>query len=335
MGKKKIYRSILFLIIGIGIFWLVFRSYDFSKIGQKIGSIQWFWIGVSIALNVLSQFIRAVRWKMLFKPLKYSPRLSTLFIGIMSLAFTNQIIPRGGEIARLGVVNQYEKVPFAKLMGIALIERLVDFIILISIFIVLLIWQWDLFVKILALPGINMQSFDPMLYIYIVAGVLLLVGTIMLLYKKTHLFEKFKRKTQGFFKDIKEGFRSFSKVENKLLFIFQSLSIYFVWLMMLYVIFYAYPPTAGLGFSVAMFTFGLATMAFLLPIQAGMGAWHFVVVQCLLLFGIPTEEGKFFSLLAHTFTNLVYLPLGGIALAFLPLLGRNKDTGKLREVFNP
>jgi hypothetical protein len=94
---------------------------------------------------------------------------------------------------------------------------------------------------------------------------------------------------------------------------------------MLYVLFLAYPPTQHLSFKAAAFTFGLATLAFLLPIQAGMGAWHFVVIQCLILFGVESGVGKIFALMAHSATNHIYLITGTIAFALLPISNSNSN----------
>lgn len=332
MDKKKVYRSIIFLVIGILIFWYVFRDTDWSNLKKELGKFSWFWIAMSVILNILSQLVRAIRWKILFKPLDYSPRTSNLFFSILILAFTNQIIPRGGEIARLGTINRYEKIPFAKLLGTALVERLTDLIILLLIFITLIIWQFSLFQKILSLPQINPGNISWQKGLIIVGILILVVFLIRFLFRKFNFFRKIRLKLRKIKVDIEEGFQSLSRVKNKTLFFFLSILIYGLWLMMLYVLFFAYPPTDHLSFIAAAFTFGLATLAFLLPIQAGIGAWHFVVIQCLLLFGIDIETGKAFSLVAHAVTNLVYIPLGAIAIVLLFLLNRDKKISELSSL---
>lgn len=123
---------------------------------------------------------------------------------------------------------------------------------------------------------------------------------------------------------MKEGFSSLRHVKYKPLYFGLSAAIYVTSFFMFYFLFFALPATSGLSFSAAVFTFGVATLAFLLPIQAGLGAWHFLVIQCLLLFGIDSETGKAFSLIAHAATNLVNLPLGAIAFGILALR-RKKD----------
>jgi glycosyltransferase 2 family protein len=102
---------------------------------------------------------------------------------------------------------------------------------------------------------------------------------------------------------------------------------------MLYAVFFAYPPTNKLSFYVAVLTYTFGNLAYLLPIQAGIGAWHFIVINCLFFFGIDKESGMIFALIAHTFTNLIFLIFGPIAMALLPLLS-NTDTGESEVIQN-
>ena len=319
MDKKSIYQSILFFLIGLGLIWLVFRDTNIEQLKIELYRISWFWVGISVGLNLLSQLVRAYRWKTLFIPLHYSPKIYNLFLAMLVLAFTNQIIPRGGEFARLGVVHKYEKVPLPKLLGIALVERLTDLIILILIFIVLLIWQFPLIQKFIELPQLNFQDVN-------VHGILIISGMIIVsLVILYFIIRKFKSKFKTIKEELREGFTSIYHIKNKFLYFSQSILIYGLWFLMFYVLFLAYPPTQHLGFEKAAFTFGLATLAFLLPVQAGMGAWHFVVIQCLLLFGVDAGAGKAFSLMAHSATNHVYLITGIIALTLLPIVNKNKN----------
>lgn len=324
MDKKNIYQSIVFFIIGIGLLWFVFKDIDLELIKSEFNRLKWFWVGVSIALNLLSQLVRAYRWKTLFKPLNYSPKTHNLFFAILILAFTNQIIPRGGEIARLGIIKKYENIPLSKLLGIALVERLTDFILLILIFVTLLIWQFSVIQEIIALPQVNLHDFSFKKTILITGISLASIFILYFIIRKFDLLKKFKSKIKQLKKDLHEGFTSIYHIKNKALYVTQSVLIYGIWLLMLYVLFLAYPPTEHLDFKSAALTFGLATLAFLLPIQAGMGAWHFVVVQCLVIFGIQADVGKVFSLIAHSATNHIYLITGTIAFALLPILNSKR-----------
>ena len=125
--------------------------------------------------------------------------------------------------------------------------------------------------------------------------------------------------------ELREGFTSIYHIKNKFLYFIQSIFIYGIWFLTFYVLFLAYPPTQHLGFTAAAFTFGLAAMAFLLPIQAGMGAWHFVIIQCLMLFGVGVDDGKAFALIAHSATNHIYLITGIIAFVLLPMVNKKEN----------
>ncbi len=324
MDKKKIIQSILFLIIGVGLFWYVYKDTNITSLKNQLIQFNIFWIGASVALNMLSQLVRAHRWKLMFKPLQFNPKTYNLFLAVLTLAFTNQIIPRGGEVVRLGVINRVEKVPFSKLLGIALAERLTDFIILVLIFIGLLIWQFARIKELLALPQINIHSFTLTKGLLILVGFIVAFALLAFASKKYNWFHKAQNKLMKTKNNIVEGFSSFRRIKHKSLYLFESVLIYALWLFMLYVLFFAYPPTQTLSLKVAVFTFGLATLAFLIPVQAGMGAWHFVVIQCLLLFGVDSENGKAFSLVAHAATNFIYLIPGAIAFGLIPMVNKNK-----------
>ncbi|ALO14118.1 hypothetical protein L21SP5_00439 [Salinivirga cyanobacteriivorans] len=324
MDRKRIVRSVVFLVVGVGLLWLVFRDTKLDQLYNELNKINPFWIGVSILINILSQFVRGVRWKMLFKPMKYNPRTTNIFLSVIVLAFTNQVIPRGGEIARLGIINRYEKIPLAKLFGTALVERLTDLFILFLIFTALLAWQMPLIIKIIELPEVSMQnlSFSTVMIIIGSSVAFLLVAWFLL--RRFNVFERFRDKLQKVGRDIKEGFTSLYKIKGKIWYLAQSVLIYVLWLLMFYVLIFAYPPMKDVSFTAAAFTFGVATSAFLLPIQSGMGAWHFLAIQSLMLFGIGHDTAAVFALMAHAVTNLVHLPLGAIAFAVLPIVNRKR-----------
>lgn len=115
-----------------------------------------------------------------------------------------------------------------------------------------------------------------------------------------------------------EGFKTILKIKNKVAYTIYTLLIFMIWLTMLYVIFFAYEPTKEMSFSAAIFAYTVSTLAFLLPIQAGMGVWHYLIIQSLFLFGLNKESGMIFALIAHTATNTVYLLFGAIGFILLP-----------------
>jgi len=122
------------------------------------------------------------------------------------------------------------------------------------------------------------------------------------------------------------GIKSIAKLENKWAFLAHTVFIFLMWLLMLYVIFFAYGPTSHLSLETGMITFLMGGLAMLAPVQGGIGPWHFMVYETLFIYGIDKADGKVFALIAHSSTNLIYLVLGLAAFIILPLINaRRKD----------
>lgn len=314
MTKRNIYKSSLFIILGVGLFLFVFKDTNILTLKKQLSEFNLYWILVSILINILSQLIRAHRWSLLFKPLNYSPKVYNLFLANLIMGFTNQIIPHGGEVARLTVVKKTENIPVSKLVGITLTERLTDLIVIICSFIVPFIWQFDAVNKII---DFSQLTINLNIIIWIIAGILILATIVLILNRKYHLFKKIKEKFVDTSKDLKEGLSSIRYIKSKPIYFLESFIMYSMWLIMCYVLFFSFTPTKELSLTAAFLTFGLASFAYLLPVQSGMGAWHFVVIQCLLHYNIDFECGQAFSLIAHSATTLVFIPIGFIAYLIL------------------
>ncbi|MGM0505493.1 MAG: lysylphosphatidylglycerol synthase transmembrane domain-containing protein [Bacteroidota bacterium] len=323
MKKRKTIQSGIFFVVGAALFWYVYKDLDLSKIGGQLKSLGYGWIVLSLIFNLLSQLTRAYRWKKLIASMNYQPGILNLFLSVMVLAFTNLVVPRGGEIARCGVISKYDKVPFTKLVGTVFIERITDFVALIILFLVLLGWQFPLILELFQSANVNLEFSNYKEKIIIYSSIMVFIVIAFFVLYKLNVFKKFRKKIHQIKKDFIEGFKTIATIKGKGMYLFQTFLIYFFWLMMLYVMFFAYEPTQDLTLANAAFTFAISTFAFILPVQGGIGAWHYVVIQCLMLFGIGSQEGMVFALIAHAVTNLVYLVFGAVALIILPLV--NKD----------
>ena len=325
MNNKKLITGTIFFIIGVGLFWYVYQDINFQSIKDTLKELKYIWILLSVILGLLSAFVRALRWKILLESIGYKPKTINLFLSVQILYFINLVIPRGGEIARCGMVAKYEKIPFAKLLGTVFIERLTDFIAFIIIFIGVFFMQLSLVKEIFSILKMSPSSFQSKILIF--GLVIILFILFYWIFKKIGLLNKFQNKINKIKEEIIEGIKSVLMIEKKWTYIFLTFLIFLLWLLMLYVVFFAYPPTYNMPLSAAVFTYTIGTFAFLLPIQAGMGVWHFLVSECLYLYGLNKEAGKMFALIAHTFTNLVYLIFGTIGFIIIPLIN-NKTPDK-------
>jgi glycosyltransferase 2 family protein len=323
MSIRKILSAIFFFIIGVIILLKVYKNFDFEKLGPFLKGIKYEWIILSIPLGLLSHYIRAIRWRMLINTMNYDAGNLNLFLSVIILYFTNLFIPRGGEIMRCVIISRYENVPIAKLAGTVFIERLSDLFTFVIIFLLLVILQFNFFKTVFAYPGFvwNLSSVQnkwmTILFIIIV------ISAITYLLTMLKIFDKIKIRIKRLFIEFIEGFSVVLHLRHRVIFLLYTFLIYFIWLIMLYAIFLAFPPTRELHLLAAVLTYTIGTLAFLLPIQAGIGAWHFLIINCLFFYGIDKETGMMFALIAYTFTSLIFVILGPIALAILPFLNKN------------
>jgi glycosyltransferase 2 family protein len=328
LQKRKLLSSLMFLILGITLLWLVYRDFNFKDLSKAIKHLKFGWIIVSIVFAMLSHYIRALRWGMLINALGQKPGTVNLFLSIIILYFTNLIIPRGGEVTRCAIISKYEKVPFVKLIGTVFVERMTDLFAFLLILIFVLLFQFRFFETVMSYPGFQMDlsSFHIKLMPLMLIAVLIIILVLAMI--KLRIFNKIYAKLKQLKGEFLEGISVIIHLKTKVKYIVYTIMIFLLWLLMLYVVFFAYPPTNKLSFNAAVLTYVFGTLAYLLPIQAGIGTWHFIVINCLFFYGIDKESGMIFALIAHTFTNLIFLILGPVAMAFLPVVNRKPITTK-------
>ena len=142
----SILKILFFLGLGIGLIWLALRkttAEEFANIKTSFLNANYFWISLSILVTGLSHYFRAVRWKILLKPIGYKPKTSNTFFAVMVGYLANFAIHRMGEVTRCGILTTYEKVPFTAGFGTVISERALDVICLIIIFFAALGIEFD------------------------------------------------------------------------------------------------------------------------------------------------------------------------------------------------
>lgn len=289
--------------------------------------VNYFWIAASLVFSVMSIVSRALRWRLLIDSIGYKTRFINVFLSCYVLYLVNLFIPRAGEVARCSVVSGTDKVPFPKLVGTMIVERLADTITLAFLAVVIFLANIPTIKLFFTAHPEMTNKIESLLtarnIIILFALMLLGFAAIVYLWKRRKARKKTEKK-ESIWSKFMEGIYSISKLENKWLFLGHTMFIFLMWLAMLYVVFLAYEPTEHLGIRAGMVTFLMGGLAMLAPIQGGIGPWHFMVYQTLFIYGIPMREGRIFAFIAHTTTNLVYILLGAIALVFIFALNSGK-----------
>ena len=328
----NIVKYIFFLALGLFLFWLIYRKDDVQQIIDAFKEVDYFWIGMSLVFSVLSLISRAMRWKLLINSIGYKPRFINVFLSCYVLYLVNLFVPRAGEVARCSVVSSTDKVPFAKLVGTMIIERLADVIMLAVLAVLIFATNIGTLNKIAdAYPALRDTFTNLMSLRNIIVLIALTIAGIIALryymrYRKKHRAQmESGEKKESLWSKLLDGIDSISRLERRWEFIGHTLFIFLMWLAMLYVVFLAYEPTSGLSIRAGMLTFLMGGIAMLVPVQGGIGPWHFMVSLTLAKgYEVAAQEADIFAFIAHTTTNLVYIILGAIALVAVFMVNSGK-----------
>ncbi|MFC2086972.1 lysylphosphatidylglycerol synthase transmembrane domain-containing protein [Bacteroidota bacterium] len=329
--KKKLFNAIkyiLLLSLGVFIFWLVIRKLSWEEFISEIYALKWIWIILSIFLGIFSHISRAIRWNMLIKPLGHNPTVTNSFLAIMIMYMTNLVIPRGGEVVRCSVLTRYEKVPFTKLLGTVVIERASDVLALVFFAVLIVLSQLKVFSQFfIKNPGSKERLQDLLSTRNLIIAILTIIFGIVLLYIFRKAFKKTKvyKKAADIWNNFAEGLKTIARLKNKWSYIGHTLFIYIMWLLALYVVFLSYEPTRHLSIFAGALVFVMGALGMIAPVQAGIGAYHFMVASTLVLYGISQNQSVTFAIIVHSASNLSLFVLGFISLAVLPLINSREN----------
>ncbi len=312
---KKTLKIVLPLLFGIGIlvyFLSGFSREQFIEVKQSIAQANPWLILLSVLLGVLSHIIRALRWEYLLEPMvnKKLNKLNLIFaVGLSYLL--NLGIPRSGEIARALTLTKYEKLPFAKVMGTIIAERAIDLILLGFFILLSLSLEWNLFLNMLRSVFGPVSSGKTILFL---AGLGLF--TLLLLFILHKSQTTISKKIKGFLGQIITGFFSIIKSKNKMAFLFQTLVIWGLYLLMLYVVMLAFEETRHLGLGAVLLAFVAGSISIVLS-NGGIGTYPVFVTEVLVLYGVSREAGFAFSITMWTAQTLILILFGLISMAGL------------------
>lgn len=330
--KKNIFKTLKFLsffLIGILIFWMVYKDQDINRIkGILTNEVNYWWIAVSLFLGLLSHISRSIRWNLMIEPLGKKPRLMNTFLAVMVGYLMNLALPRMGEISRCGVLARYEKISFTKLVGTVVVERLIDMLMLLILLLIVVSTQFGQVLEFLRNnPEVN-EKLQKVIY-----SPVLLVGLVVILAmiwfaRHRILQSKLLKKVKELVLKFIEGFQSIRAIKNKGSFIFHSVFIWLMYYLMFYCVFFSFTFTSHIGPLAGLAVFVLGSFGMVAPVQGGIGAWHFMVMEGLALYGVERADGKVFALLAHGTTTFMQIVLGLIGLIALPFVNEREDVSE-------
>ena len=330
--KKALLTILKYLFfLGLGIF-LVWWS--INKMGEKnwaecktaLKSARYILFIPVFFILVASHLSRAMRWKILMKPLGYNPRLLNTFFAVMVGYLANLAVPRLGEVLKCTILGKYEKVPADKLVGTILVERAIDVVSLMIVFVIALATQVDIiggYAKVTLRKNFFSGSTESM----VLKAIALFASLIALYYILKFIFNKysevgFVKRVNILFKGVGAGLSSVKNLDNKTAFILHSIFIWACYAAGTYLGFFVIPETSGLPFAATFPVLAFASIGMIIT-PGGIGTYQWFIMEVMVLYGIDKGHGYANGMLQWFAQFFIILMVGFISLIALPYYNRS------------
>lgn len=327
MDFKGILRTILKICVplffGCMLLWLLYRKMDFKEIQEVIRyGVRYDILLLSLLFGTFANTMRAIRWKLLITSMGNHPKTMNVVWAVYGNYALNLVLPRIGEIWRCGVIKKYDNIPFSKLLGTLLVDRVSDSVVVGFMTLLIFAFNIEFFVDFFNMNPELLQGFRAMfnsIWIYAVAVILMIGIWIVFRYMKHFSFVI---KAKQMLLNVWEGIKTIWYLKQKGLFLLQTLLIWVGYFVFFYITFYAFAFTKDLGIGVGLITFTMCSIGVGVPVQGGIGPWHFMVIATLICFGVNKNDAAAFALIVHT-TQTVWTGLVGlVGIAALPISNR-------------
>lgn len=330
----------LVVFLGIGfffIYWFLLKLDASQKeaIWQSFTHANYFWVAATMVCCLLSHFVRALRWQLLFEPLGCKPRLNNTFGSVVVAYMANLAFPRLGEVMRCATLRTSDDIPIEKSLGTVVTERVIDvlaFGVVVLIGMVAMYGQaQEWLVGILEEKAQSLPSVASLLIVLVVAFV-----ACIILYKvlrqrllKYKAFQKIDNIIQGGIDGLKSIFHLGAR--SVVLFIIYSCLIYMLYITGGILILQAFPETQGLGFAAAfvLYLFGSVGMT---VSQGGLGAYPVLVWQALALYGVSETVGLAAGWLLWSSQQVIVIIVGLAYLVYFSICKKKNNNNDKKSI---
>jgi uncharacterized protein (TIRG00374 family) len=321
---KNILKITLPLLLGVFLVWYSLSKVSISKVIEYAQNADYTYIILGVFLGLLSHLSRSYRWIFMLEPMGYKIKFGNSLMAVFATYLINYTIPRAGEVARASILTNYEGVPFEKGFGTIVAERIADMLVMLGIIAITLFLQFDF------IYGFLVEKFNPV-KIGIALVVCILLGLLFLrLIKQSN--SKLALKIKNFANGLIEGALSIFKMKKKWAFIFHTLFIWGMYLLMFYVTSFSITELHGISAGAILIGFISASFS-IAATNGGIGSYPLAIFAAFSIFGIAEEPSIAFGWIMWASQTLMIILFGGLSLIYLPIYNR-KNTAKQEQSTN-
>jgi hypothetical protein len=312
---RRILKISLPLVLGVVLIWYSLSKISFQELLQYFKNANYFYIGLGLFFGLLSHLSRAYRWKFMLEPIGYSLKFANSIMAVFAAYLVNYTIPRAGEITRATILTNYEQVPFEKGFGTIVAERIADMLVMVGIITITLFLEFEFIYQFFT------ERFNP--YNLTIGLIFIVIIGLLLVFFVKRSKLAFAIKIRAFIKGLMEGVMSIFKMKKKWAFIFHTLFIWAMYVLMFYITTFALEETTNIPFAAILIGFISASFS-IAATNGGIGSYPVAVFAAFSIFSIAKEPSIAFGWIMWSSQTLMIIILGGLSLIYLPIYNRRK-----------
>ena len=305
--KRLSRRSVSYIISALmtGVFlYLAFRGTNFTDVYRSMLAADYWWILLMIVILMVSNYLRAWRWRYLLDPLKRNIGMRNLFSAVMIGYLMNNVLPRAGELARPYSIGKLERISKSAALGTIVVERIMDTVSLLLLIVALPIvyrgslkdsfpWLEETAVITAAATGIAIAI---LVFLVIRRDIAMKVVRVF-----TRIMpDRLRARVEEYSHLFLDGFLFMKEPRSYLMIFVSSLLIWVLYVAMMYVAFGAFGLFGSLGLRAAFVVLTTSTIGTMLPTPGATGTYHFFVTVTLTkMFNIPNDVALSYSTVTH------------------------------------
>lgn len=321
---NNLIKVVLPLGLGIAIIYYLISKIDPSQLWEILKDANWGILLFSLFFGLLGNTIRGYRWALFITPLRYSPKISNLNYAIYGGYAVNFALPRAGEIWRCGVIAKEDNIPFSKLFGTMILDRIFDTITVAIISLVAFLFNMQFFLTQLEQNQTTFNTISgifksPLLYLAI--GAAIITTYIVFRFFKENVIV---RKIKGFLSSIASDLKAIWKMNTKGRVFLYTIGIWGSYFCYFYITFFAFDFTADLGITAGLIAFALSSISMGVPSNGGLGPWQIAVIASLSLYGVDKLHATAFDTGVFAVQSIWVIICGLFGIAMLALKKQKK-----------
>ena len=312
---RKAVGYIAFLLVGLGLFsWALSRGErSLAEVWRDMLAVPAGGLLLSMFMGYLAIVSRGMRWRLMLEPLGYETRRWHSIHAVSFAYLANTFVPRSGELARCGALNQTDKIPVDVLFGTVLIERVIDMGVLALFLLVAILGNAEAFSILAASMEIPLGA--P--FLVAMAG-----GGAVLLYVGYRMRKRWKSKpgwakVVGFMEGVKSGLLSVSQMRRKWAFLAHTAFIWTMYYATAQVIFMTMSETADLSPLEGLFAMVAGGLGMVLPAPGGIGSYQWAIMLAFSALGREQATGFLVANVMWLSQTLMMIATGIIAYGML------------------